>query len=163
MIFVTVGTPSQKFIRLVKAADDLAAQINEPVIIQYGYSNYPLKYAEGFAFESNHRMNELTSSARVIVTHAAAGAIITAVRYNKPLILVARLKKYNEHYNDHQLELYRALVQSKKAVGVQDPSAHTLTMAIQKALTLNIIYPGPEQILFALRQQLALWDKKEKI
>jgi len=50
------------------------------VIIQWGSSTYQPQHARQFRFTSSQQMIELTQQARVIVTHAAAGAIITALR-----------------------------------------------------------------------------------
>ena len=43
MIFVSVGTHSQPFTRLLKKIDELIEQkkITEPVMVQVGYSDYP--------------------------------------------------------------------------------------------------------------------------
>jgi len=41
MIFVTVGTHDQGFERLVKKMDEIAGQIDEEVVIQVGYTDYP--------------------------------------------------------------------------------------------------------------------------
>ena len=40
-----------------------------------------------------------------IVTHAGVGSILSSIQKNKKVIVVPRLKKYNEHNDDHQLEI----------------------------------------------------------
>src|SRR4051812_30859445 len=104
MILVTVGTHAQGFDRLVKPMDELAKQINEKVIIQYGSSSYQPKYADHFQWASSEQMEQYTLDAHIIITHAAAGAIILALKQKKRLVLIPRLKVHKEHFDDHQLQ-----------------------------------------------------------
>ena len=43
--------------------------------------------------------------ATLIITHGGVGSIVSALKKNKKVIVVPRLKKYNEHIDDHQLEI----------------------------------------------------------
>ena len=63
---------------------------------------------------------ELYEKARVIVTHGGAGTILTLSNFNKKIIVVPRLKKFNEHVDDHQLELAEFLEKEKKVTVVYD-------------------------------------------
>ena len=54
-------------------------------------------------------MEKLYQKADLIVTHAGAGSILQGVKSQKKIIAVPRLKKYQEHVNDHQLELANKL------------------------------------------------------
>ncbi len=110
MIFVTVGNHYQGFDRLVKKMDNIAGIIDEKVIMQIGYTKYHPVNAEFFNFkEKSSEIQSLNNEARIIVCHAGAGSIITAYTYNKPVIIVPRLKKYSEHNDDHQKEIAEAL------------------------------------------------------
>lgn len=122
MLFVTVGTHTQGFDRLIKAVDELVSsgKIKEKVVMQTGNTEYVPKNCEWFRFESFKKIQELNKSARIIITHAGAGCIITALHFNKPLIIVPRYKKFGEHVNDHQCGLAQALEQEKKAISVTD-------------------------------------------
>ena len=137
MIFVTVGTHTQGFERLIKAVDELAAfgRIKEKVIMQIGNTSYEPKNSEWFRFESFKKIQELNKCARVIITHAGAGCVITALHFNKPLIIVPRYKKFGEHVNDHQCDLAVALMQEKKAICVADISG--LESAIKSVRALQ--------------------------
>lgn len=111
MIFVTIGTPSQGFPRLIKKMDEIAGNIEEKVIMQIGHENYKPKNAEYFDFVVNFdKIRELNQKARVVVCHGGIGAIITALEQGTPVIAVPRLKKYGEENDDHQLETVKALV-----------------------------------------------------
>ena len=87
MILVTVGMHDQGFDRLIRAADELAAQIDEQVYIQYGSSNYVPIYAESSQWFTSLQMEQLNEKARVVITHAAAGSVILALNLSKPLVL----------------------------------------------------------------------------
>lgn len=120
MIFVTVGTHSKSFDRLLKEVDSLIEKnkIKEKVIMQIGYSIYEPKNAQWFRFSNYKKMKELNKKARIVITHGGVGSILTALMYNKPVIAVPRLKKFNEHSDDHQLELVKRMSKEKKLIGV---------------------------------------------
>ena len=48
---------------------------------------------------------ELIDKADLIICHAGVGTILTALKKGKKIIAAARLKKYGEHVNDHQLQI----------------------------------------------------------
>ena len=105
MILVVVGLHSQGFERLVKKMDELAAMINDEVIIQLGHTKYTPKYAKNFRFTDNKGIEELYKKADIVVTHGGVGSIMNALIYEKPVIAVPRLLKYGEHKNDHQTDI----------------------------------------------------------
>ena len=121
MIFVTTGTHSQGFDRLIQKMDEIAGKINEEVIMQIGSAKYKPKNAKFFNFINDfEKIKELNKKARVVVCHGGAGTIITALEEDKPVIAVPRLKKFNEHINDHQLELVNALSDCGRIFAVYD-------------------------------------------
>lgn len=160
VILVTVGTHSQQFDRLVSGADQLAAQLNEKVIIQRGCSNYVPRYAEHFRWTSSYHMESLIHDSRVIISQASAGAIILALKFGRPLVVVSRLKQYGENHDDHQQQLAKALAIQKQAVIVKDPSGTNLLEASNEAA--DICYPQTgksSQLERALMCQLSEWSK----
>ena len=120
MIFVTVGSHYKGFERLVKKMDEIARRIDEEVIMQIGYGKYKPKNAEYFDFKNYSEFRELIRKTRVVVCHAGAGAIISALEQGKPTIVVPRLKKYGEHVDDHQLEIMGVLSKEDKIIAVYD-------------------------------------------
>ncbi|HEX9118101.1 MAG TPA: PssE/Cps14G family polysaccharide biosynthesis glycosyltransferase [Anaerolineae bacterium] len=109
MIFVTVGTHTDGFQRLVEAMDRLAPGLDEEVVIQLGATPVQPANARWFRFTTQDEVDDLCRRARLIVSHAGAGSIMAALRYGKPLIVMPRLKKYGEHLDNHQTELARVL------------------------------------------------------
>ena len=136
MIFVTVGTHYQGFERLVKKMDEIAGKIDGEVIMQIGYTEYEPKNAKWFRFlEREEDILELYKKADVIVAHAGAGTLLTALSFGKPVVVVPRLKKFGEHVDDQQLELAEALESMGKAIAVYD--IKKLEDAIKKAKSLK--------------------------
>lgn len=122
MIFVTVGTHTQSFNRLLEEIDRLAAskKLKEKVIAQIGHSSYEPKNIEWFRFTTFEKLNTLYKNAKVFVTHGGAGSILNGLSNGNPVVAVPRYKKYNEHVNDHQLDLVRALEKKQKITAVYD-------------------------------------------
>ena len=54
---------------------------------------------------SDNEFDKYMNNARIIITHAGVGTIIKGLKLNKTMIVAARLKKYKEHVNDHQLQI----------------------------------------------------------
>lgn len=159
MILVTVGTHFLGFERLVRAADELAKELNERVVIQYGSSKYIPQYAEGFAWTSSEQMERFTQEARVVITHAAAGAIILALKNGKPLVVTPRRKVYNEHIDNHQYQLCEVLNATGRAILVENPSSAAFKIAIERIRMDYPPYRKPIQLESAIKQLLAEWDE----
>lgn len=104
MIFVTVGTHEQQFNRLVKYMDKWAAEHDEKVVIQTGFSTYEPKHCEWSKLYPYQKMVEMVNKARIVITHGGPSSFITPLQIGKTPIVVPRQYKYNEHVNDHQVK-----------------------------------------------------------
>ncbi len=118
MIFVTVGTHEQPFDRLVKKMDDLVAEgvIQEPVMIQTGYSTYEPKHCSFQKLLPYPEMERYIAEARIIITHGGPASFISALQVGKIPIVVPRKSDLNEHVNDHQVEFSREVAQRKNNI-----------------------------------------------
>jgi len=162
MILVTVGTHDQGFNRLVQAMDQLAEKVDEPVKIQRGSSTYQPIHAEEFRYVTSEKISQLYDEARVVVSHAAAGSIILGFRKRRPLIIVPRQAIFDEHIDDHQMQLARALHEQQRAITVYDPRTQTLHEAIKRADALHKSHSQAEnkelgQLVQALKEQIEQW------
>lgn len=109
MIFITVGSQKFQFNRLLQKVDKLieTGVIDEEVFAQIGASDYrPVNYKYK-DFLSQDEFNDYIKKSDLIVTHAGTGAIVNAVKLEKKVIGIPRLKKYKEHVDDHQLQLIK--------------------------------------------------------
>ena len=109
MIYVTVGTMFLDFPRLIRKMDEIAGKTGELVVIQTGLGTTFPKNCDHFDFRPREVVLALQSRARVIVCHAGIGSVMDALRARRPAIVVPRLKKFNEHMNDHQLDVAMAV------------------------------------------------------
>lgn len=102
MIFLTVGT-QLPFDRLIRMIDAAAPHLGEEIFGQIGLSS---ETPQNFPSSPNLDPRDFETrmaSARVIVSHAGIGSILSAKRHGKPIILFARQAAFGEHRNDHQL------------------------------------------------------------
>ena len=123
MIYVSTGTHREGFDRLVRAVDNLIAsgKIRGKVVMQIGNSKYLPKHCAWFRFrESTKDIDMQFSRAAIIITHAGAGSIISAMQHGKPTIVVPRLRRFGEHSDDHQLDLCQSLEKARRIVAVYD-------------------------------------------
>lgn len=115
MILLIVGTQKFQFNRLLMTIDKLIDEkkITERVVAQVGNSDYkPVNYEFQDFFDSN-KFDLLMDEATLIITHGGVGSIVSALKKDKKVIVVPRLKKYNEHIDDHQLEIVEELKKRK--------------------------------------------------
>lgn len=107
MIFLTTGT-QLPFDRLVQAVDEWA-EVTQPDYEIFGQvlspSDNPYRPRN---FETTTRLSPaeyagIFSKARLIISHAGMGTILTALTEGKQICIMPRQVKYGEHRNDHQL------------------------------------------------------------
>jgi UDP-N-acetylglucosamine transferase subunit ALG13 len=121
MIFVSIGTYKAGFDRLIREIDRLAEKgILKNVTAQTGYTNYTPKFIKYRRFFSSGEMEKLVKKSDFLIMHAGTGTIYNGLKSNKKIIAVPRLKKYNEYFNNHQLELARFMQERGKILAVYD-------------------------------------------
>jgi len=105
MIFLTVGTYPLQFDRLVKAADTAVGDglIDEEVFAQIGACDYQPKHINYAKMLVKSEFDAYFDRASCIVGHAGMGTISMALEAGKPILVMARMSKYKEHVNDHQV------------------------------------------------------------
>lgn len=137
MILVTLGTQDKGFKRLLEEVDKEIAKghINEEVIVQKGCTEYESDNMKLFDLIDKDKFDELIDKCDILITHGGVGSILTGITRGKKVIAVPRLSKYNEHINDHQLQIVENFSKSKYIIGVKD--INKLGKAIEKAKKFN--------------------------
>lgn len=107
MIFLSVGT-QLPFDRLTRAIDDWCAEegTGDQVFGQIGKlgkGNYLPRHFEVAETLSHAAFVRRVEGSALIVGHAGMGSIISALTYEKPIVIMPRLARLGEHRNDHQL------------------------------------------------------------
>lgn len=161
MIFVTVGTHEQPFNRLLEEIDNLVEnkKIKEKIIAQIGYSTYSPKNFEYFKFTSFEKINSLINSASLIITHGGIASIFLALKKRKKVIAVPRMKKFNEHSDNHQVQIVRELEKQKMIIAVYD--IKDLEKAIKKSRYFSFKYIRKKSIIAEkISKTLREWEKQ---
>jgi len=114
LILVTLGTQDKPFLRLLSALQKEIDNgvINEEVIVQAGCTEFESDDMKIFDLIPTEEFSQLIKKCDLLITHGGVGCIVTALKHNKKVIGLARLKKYGEHTNDHQLQLLENFEQS---------------------------------------------------
>jgi UDP-N-acetylglucosamine transferase subunit ALG13 len=124
MVFVTVGTPTQAFSRLLRAVDDLAQSgffAGEPVFLQTGSTrDFVPRHCDWTAFVSRPEFDLLVTGADLVISHGGA-TVLGMVRAGKVPVVMPRRRKYGEHVNDHQIELTELLALEGRVVPAWEP------------------------------------------
>ena len=107
MIFVILGTQDKGFVRLLEEIDRLINDgvISDSVIAQIGHTKYYSENMKLMDFIGIDQFNDYIKSADLIITHGGVGAILNALLQHKKVIAVPRRAEFNEHENDHQIEI----------------------------------------------------------
>lgn len=109
MTFIIVGGVVEfDFSRILQITDQLCS---EGVLdatttkAQIGYCAYqPVNY-ESYRFVNGEQFHNDIKNADVIITHGGVGTLVCALKLGKKVIVFPRLSKYNEHLDNHQLDI----------------------------------------------------------
>lgn len=103
MTLVTLGTQHQEFTRLLDYIEN--SNLKGEIIVQAGYTKYESKRMKIFDFISYDEMEKYIDKCDLVITHAGTGSIVMPLKKGKKVIACARLSKFGEHVDDHQVEL----------------------------------------------------------
>ena len=92
----------------------------ETVYAQIGYSTYEPKHYPYKQFLNKDEFMEIMDKSNIIITHGGTGSIINAVKQEKIVIGVPRKREFNEHVDNHQLEILEQFSNSKLIYAVSD-------------------------------------------
>lgn len=145
-IFVTVGNDFHSFHRLIEKIDEQALKISYRFVVQYGYCEYiPENISEKYKFLKRDEYYQKFESADMIISHAGIGTIMDGIQMKKRMIIVPRLHKYNEHFNDHQMEIVNAIGENYNNIKVIN-DVNLLESCIDKLFSRDIQFPTPPDI-----------------
>ena len=137
MILITLGTQDKSFKRLLEAVQTQIDNgvINERIVVQAGCTKFTSKDMEIFDLITYDKFDDLISKCDLLITHGGVGSIITGLKNNKKVIAAARLEKYKEHTNDHQLQIINNFSKSGYILALDDFSK--LDEVIEKSKTFT--------------------------
>lgn len=103
MIFVTLGTQDKPFTRLLDYLEH--SDIEDEIFVQSGFTKYDSKKMNILSYVSADDFENYIQKADIIIAHGGVGTIMKALNAKKKVIACARLAKYGEHQNDHQIQI----------------------------------------------------------
>jgi UDP-N-acetylglucosamine transferase subunit ALG13 len=118
VIFVTVGTSNVPFDRLLQAFDRFEG--SEALVVQHGVSHIRPSKATTVDFMTFDEVVEHMRAARVVVTHAGVGSVMSALAVGKRPLVLPRRRSFHETADDHQVELARRLASSELVIVIED-------------------------------------------
>lgn len=137
MILVTLGTQDKGFERLLNAIENEIknGNIKEKVVVQAGITKFESENMEIFDLIPSNEFDNLIKKCDLLITHGGVGSILAGLNNNKVVIAAARLSKYNEHVNDHQLQIIEKFSKEKYILPLKD--FKKLGKVIEKARTFK--------------------------
>jgi UDP-N-acetylglucosamine transferase subunit ALG13 len=153
VIFVTVGTNEATFDRLLHAVEALPE--GDEIVVQCGASSVrPSNAARCYEFMPFDDLVDEMRRARVVITHAGIGSIMSALACGKRPVVVPRLARYREAVDDHQLPVALRLEDSGLVTVIEDLS--TLGAAVTAASdSVDIAVGADERLVHELRDYIA--------
>ena len=149
MILVVLGTQNNSFHRLLEEIERIIEKgiINEKVVVQAGFTKYESDKMEIFDMLPQEQFNNLIKEADLVITHGGVGSIMSAVKLGKKVIAVPRLKKYDEHVNDHQLEIVDTFKKQGIIIGVNGVEELEQAIIDAKNIDTKAIQNGENKII----------------
>ena len=134
-----LGTQDFQLDRLLIEIDKLITNktITEEVVIQ-GYSSLQFSNFKIQRFILEEDLEKRIHEADFVISHAGTGLVTKCLKMNKKIIIFPRKKEYNEHIDDHQLELAEVFVR-KRHVLMCTESEHL----IKKIKDIKTFIPVP--------------------
>ncbi|MFR3588689.1 PssE/Cps14G family polysaccharide biosynthesis glycosyltransferase [Eisenbergiella massiliensis] len=133
MIFITTGSRSFQFDRLLKAVDEAVENggIKDDIFAQIGASTYKIKNYRFVEFLNQEEFNQKMHDCDIVLTHGGTGVIVSAVKMGKRVVAVPRLVQYQEVVDDHQIQLVEAFEKAGMVTGCFD--CNKIGAAIEEA------------------------------
>ncbi len=149
MIFICLGTQKYQFDRLTKKLDELVEKniINDELFAQIGHAVYLPRNYNYKEFLDKEEFNAYQEKADLIISHGGTGALINASKKGKNIIAVPRLAKFNEHIDDHQIQIVSVLEKEGYVRAVYD--MEHLSQTIKDAINnpISKIYKRESNII----------------
>jgi UDP-N-acetylglucosamine transferase subunit ALG13 len=141
IILVTVGTSQYDFDRLFEMLYKQPLYDNAEVrwVIQTGHNKLKHLPANGKIIDMTTRseMEQLVKSASLVISHCGIGSINQMLAYQKKVLFVPRVSKFNEFSDDHQLQIANEI--SSKIFTVLMPEQVMPTITLGELLDRKIV------------------------
>ena len=132
MVLVLLGTQNNSFHRLLEEIERNIENGNiiDEVFVQAGFTKFKSNIMKIFDFVSTEEIEKLIGQANYIITHGGVGSIVSSLKKGKRVIAVPRMEMYEEHVNNHQIEIVQKFNEQGHIIGVT--GVEELSKAIQQ-------------------------------
>ncbi|HEX7065269.1 MAG TPA: PssE/Cps14G family polysaccharide biosynthesis glycosyltransferase [Bacillales bacterium] len=153
MILVVLGTHELPFTRMLEEIENCKKNgtVTDDIFVQSGHTPFHSEIMNLVKFVSYEEMDRLYDEARLILTHGGTGSIISGLKKGKKIIAAARLKKYGEHNDDHQLELINQFVNAHYILEWREEDSLADVLRKAENFTPEPFQSGKEQMIRLLR------------
>lgn len=144
-----MGSQKFQFNRLLIEIDRLIEEgkIIEEVFAQIGYSDYEPKNYKFKKFLDRDEFSNIMSKCNKVITHGGTGAIIGAVKQRKKVIAVPRQERYEEHVDNHQLQIVSLFNEMELILGINDVEKLEVELGKLEKLKFKEYRSNTEQIV----------------
>lgn len=152
MIFATVGT-QLPFPRLLEALRQLVEIENCFVFAQTIDTEYEYHSKGKLVCKKNltpTEYDEKFSNSRLVISHAGIGSIISASRFQKPIILMPRRQEFKEHRNNHQVETAHHFSEAK-GIYIASNVNEVISLLKRDLLTRPVLNSESSQLILGIR------------
>lgn len=151
-VLVTVGTV-MPFDRMVRGVETLIRKgvIQQEVAAQIGESRARFEGMESFESCPFEDLNARMNKADVIICHGGSGSILGALKAGAHVVAMARLQKFNEHYDDHQKDITQAFADMDLISVAADENDLERAIKEAKSRPRKVVNIDPSEYLTAIR------------
>ncbi len=137
MILIVLGTQDNSFHRLLEKVQELIDKnvIKEKVIVQAGRTKFESKEMEIYSLMPYNKLEQIMKEADLVITHGGVGSIVMALKLGKKVIAIPRLSQFNEHVNDHQIQIVDSFDKQGFLIGLIE--LNDLQQALERAKTFK--------------------------
>lgn len=107
MIFVVLGTWEMPFVRPLIEIEQavLRGLLPQLIVVQSGNTSYASPHMKLVPFFGKEELERMYEQATLVICQAGVGSIMLGLKKHKKVISIARRARFNEHIDDHQLEI----------------------------------------------------------
>ena len=137
LILIVLGTQDNSFHRLLEKVQELIDKniIKEKVIVQAGRTKFESKEMEIYSLMPYNKLEQIMKEADLVITHGGVGSIVMALKLGKKVIAIPRLSQFNEHVNDHQIQIVDSFDKQGFLIGLIE--LNDLQQALERAKTFK--------------------------
>ena len=147
-VLVHSGTQEIEFKRLLDLAICYAKQNNKSEVTFQGYitnnaesEKFPKNF-KAIPFIDKEIFEASISTADILICHAGTGAIFNSIKFGHRPYVLPRLAKFQEHNDNHQLELFDLLKKENLILSIPEDFVLETTRDLECKISASKLFNG---------------------